>query len=31
VIVIADSTLDPRCDRAAVETAGIRGQVVLRS
>ena len=29
VIVVADSTIDPRCDRALVILAGIRGQIVL--
>ncbi len=28
-IVVADSTLDPRCDQAAVAVAGIRGQIVV--
>ena len=29
VLVIADSTVDPRCDREAVARAGIRGQIIL--
>ena len=29
VIVVADSTVDPRCDPASVTLAGIRGQIVL--
>ncbi len=28
-VVIADSTLDPRCDQPTIALAGIRGQVVL--
>jgi len=28
-IVVADSTLDPRCDPAAVALSGIRGQIVV--
>ncbi len=28
-IVVADSTVDPRCDQAAVALAGIRGQIVV--
>ncbi len=28
-IVVADSTLDPRCDPAAVAVSGIRGQIVV--